>query len=245
MRPILFELFGSQVFSYPFFMGLSWGLGYQLSLYLLNKRDISKDGFLSLYVGIFISSWVGSKVLFLISSAQDRVTEYAGATEFWLGGGFVFYGGFLLATAFVLFYTLVLKKWKLENFKFLLPSIAFSHGVGRVGCLLAGCCFGSQCDLPFSIHLHGMDRHPVQLYEALGLFTIGSYFLWKILKNKEKAEDYLLYIFLYSGLRYLTELFRGDLVRGVSGQGVSTSQWIAIGLLLVSSFFIIKKRLAR
>lgn len=245
MRPILFELFGSQVFSYPFFMGLSWGLGYQFSIYLLNKRKIPTNGFLSLYLGIFVSSWVGSKLLFLLSSSEGKVDQYAGATEFWLGGGFVFYGGFLLAIAFVLFYTLVLKKWKLDNFKFLMPSIAFSHGLGRIGCFLAGCCFGKQCYLPIAVHQHGIDRHPVQLYEAFGLFTIGLFFLWKILKYKEREGDYLVYILLYSGLRLTTEFFRGDLIRGVSNEGISTSQWIAIGLMIISLAFLIKKRLAR
>lgn len=245
MRPILFELFGSQVFAYPFFMGLSWGLGYQLSLYLLNKKNVSSKGFLALYLGIFSTAWIGSKVLFLLSSAEGKIDQYSGAPEFWLGGGFVFYGGFLFATAFVLIYTLGLKKWKLENFNYLLPSIAFSHGLGRIGCVLAGCCFGTQCDLPIAIEIAGVHRHPVQLYESFGLFTIGGYFLWKVLKNKSQNGDYLLYIFLYSGLRLLTEIFRGDLIRGLTQQGVSTSQGIAIGLIFVSGFFLLKKRLAR
>lgn len=245
MRPVLFELFGSQVFSYPFFMGLSWGLGYQLSSYLLVKRNIERSGFFILYLGIFLASWVGSKVLFLVSSSQGHLDQYAGATEFWLGGGFVFYGGFLFAIAFVLFYTLILKKWELGNFNYLIPAIAFSHGVGRIGCFLAGCCFGSQCSLPISVFQHGAERHAVQLYEAIGLFTLGSWFLWKILKNKNVKDDYLHYILAYSILRFGTEFFRGDLVRGVSNIGLSTSQWIALTLVVISSGVLIKKRLVR
>lgn len=243
MRPILFELFGSQVFSYPFFMGFSWGLGYQLSLYIFNKKKISTKGFSYLFIGIFIFSWIGSKLLYLLSSAASKIDQYAGASEFWLGGGFVFYGGFLMATAFVLIYTLWLKKWDLNKFQYLLPAIAFSHGLGRIGCLLAGCCFGSQCDLPIAIFQHGEMRHAVQLYEALGLFIIGAFFLWKILKNKNKVDDYLLYIILYSGLRLTTEFFRGDLIRGIDKAGISTSQWIAISLLVISTGFLIKRRL--
>lgn len=226
-------------------MGFSWGLGYQLSDYILNKKKISTDGFLKLFIGIFALSWIGSKVLFLLSSSNENLGEYSGAPEFWLGGGFVFYGGFLFAMAFVLIYTKVFKKWDLENFKYLLPSIAFSHGLGRVGCFLAGCCFGRQCDLPIAVFQHGVDRHPVQLYEAFGLFTIGAYFLWKILKNKIGDGEYLNYIFLYSGLRLSTEFFRGDLIRGVSNLGVSTSQWIAIVLMVGSGGLILKTRLAQ
>lgn len=245
MRPVLFELFGSQVFSYPFFMGLSWGLGYQLALYLLQKKNVDRKGFPLLFLGIFISSWVGSKVLFLITSSEGKESEYLGATEFWLGGGFVFYGGFLFALAFVLFYTLILKKWRLENFNYLIPAVALSHGLGRVGCFFAGCCFGKQCELPISVFQHGAERHAVQVYEALGLFTIGVIFLWKILKNKTSKDDYLLYIFSYSILRLGTEFFRGDLVRGVSESGLSTSQWIALFLSVISIGIIIKKRLVR
>ena len=59
------------------------------------------------------------------------------------------------------------------------PGIALGHVIGRLGCLLAGCCFGRQTDVPWAITFHndpfaganvgtplGVPLHPTQLYEA-------------------------------------------------------------------------------
>jgi phosphatidylglycerol---prolipoprotein diacylglyceryl transferase len=55
------------------------------------------------------------------------------------------------------------------------PGLAFGHAIGRVGCLLGGCCYGRPVDagFPLGIELAGARRHPVQLYEAIGLVLLG------------------------------------------------------------------------
>lgn len=204
-------------------MGLAWGFAFHFTKYLLEKNNVSSKGFTFLFWSIFICSWVGAKVFFLLTSGQTHLKTN---TTFWLGGGFVFYGGFVFSLFFTLFYTLVLKKFSLKKMAYFLPALAFSHAIGRVGCFMAGCCYGTVCELPWSIHLHGELRHPVQLYEGFGLVIIGFFLLRLINSQVPQIKVILSYMASYALLRFSLEFFRGDKIRGLY-YGLSTSQWVA------------------
>ncbi len=56
----------------------------------------------------------------------------------------------------------------LELLDAIAPGAALGFGIGRVGCWLAGCCYGCAAGVPWAvIGVGGVARHPVQLYEAL------------------------------------------------------------------------------
>lgn len=230
MLPVLFESSFFTLYAYPLFMGLAWGVGFYLTRYLLEKNNLSTDSLAKLFIGVFVAAWVGAKVFFLIFSSEHKVTQYLYADSFWLGGGFVFYGGLLFGLAFYFIYSLWLKKFPFKDSKYLVPGIVFGHGIGRIGCFLTGCCFGSQCDLPWAVHMHGEWIHPVQLYEAFGLFAIGI-LVWRWLQNK-KDNLFIVsrYLLFYSVLRFIVEYFRGDKIRGVFWLELSTSQMISLAI---------------
>ncbi len=239
MWPVLYKGTDLIIYSYPLFMGMSWGLSYQLTRGILESKGISLKGFQFLFWGIFLNSWVGAKVFYLITSGKTDLTTNS---SFWLGGGFVFYGGFLFSLIFVLLYCLVFKKFKLSDLAYLSPGLAFGHALGRIGCLLAGCCFGTTCSLPWAIHLHDEWRHPVQAYEALGLVFIGFFILKLIRKNTPGVQVVLSYIGSYSLLRFSLEFIRGDKIRGVY-YGLSTSQWVSLVLIMTLLIVLIRNRI--
>ncbi len=96
--------------------------------------------------------------------------------EFW-HGGFVFYGGLLgalLAGAIAL-------RIRREKFwpwaDFFAPILALGYGVGRIGCLLAGCCYGKPCHLPWAITFHYPwlpkgPRQPTEIYASISGFIV-------------------------------------------------------------------------
>lgn len=227
-------------------MGLAWGVGYYLTQYLFEKNKLDSGTLLPLYVGVFITSWIGAKVFFLAISGENKVYQYLYADSFWLGGGFVFYGGLIFALVFYFTWSLWLKKFPFSESKFLVPGLVIGHGIGRVGCFFTGCCFGSQCDLPWAVHMHGEWIHPVQLYEALGLFILGYYTLKWANNKKENFFVVTRYLLYYSTLRFLVEYFRGDKIRGVYMFQISTSQYISLfiiaGVFLYIGMAKIKKK---
>lgn len=239
MLPVLFESSAFTLYAYPLFMGLAWGIGFYLSRYLLEKHDIDSSSLVKLVVGVFITSWVGAKVFFLVVSSEHKVYQYLYNDNFWLGGGFVFYGGLIFGLAYYFIYSLWLKKFPFEHSKYLVPGIVFGHAVGRVGCFFTGCCYGTQCDLPWAVHMHGEWIHPVQLYEAFGLFAIGYFTLKWVEAKRSNLFIVTRYLLFYSVLRFVVEFFRGDKIRGVYWYELSTSQIISLAIFFASLFTLI------
>ena len=114
------------------------------------------------------------------------------------------------------------------------------HGFARIGCFLAGCCYGVECEFGFTAHgndlvpaVNDVSRFPVQLLESLGCFLI--FFLILYLYRKGKLTGRLLFVYLgvYAVLRFCDEFLRGDAIRGFIF-GLSTSQFISIFMALIS-----------
>lgn len=231
MLPILIETSWLTLFSYPLFMGLGWGSAYAFTRYIFEKYELSGRGLPLLFIAMFVSSWIGAKVFFLWFSASDKFSQYLYADNFWLGGGFVFYGGFIFSLITYFMLTIAFKKLEFRHSKYLAPGLALGHAIGRIGCFLTGCCFGEVCDLPWAIHMHGFERHPVQLYEAAGLFVLFWLMLRMLKQQQSNIRVFCTYILFYSSLRFVVEFFRGDIVRGIHTYSLSTSQWVSLALI--------------
>jgi phosphatidylglycerol:prolipoprotein diacylglycerol transferase len=183
--------------------------------------------------GEFVTSCRGDAGARRLGSALWDCTR---ALHFW-EGGLVFYGGVLAAciTAAVFARRQGWSFWELADV--FAPSLAIGHAFGRLGCFFAGCCFGKACyagsrwGITFgqdSVAFQqlqaegrlaaGAERtpalHGTQLYEAVGeLLIFGVLVLLRRRLAKRPGTIFLLYLILYAGLRFLVELFRGDLAR--------------------------------
>jgi phosphatidylglycerol:prolipoprotein diacylglycerol transferase len=237
MLPVLLKTDWLILYSYPLFLGVAWGLGYNLSRYYISRFGYGLKGFKLFFWANLIVSWVGAKLFFLLFSFPNIDQSYRFSSSFWLGGGFVFYGGFLFSLVFSLSLVFGLKRFDYRNLPLLTPAIAVGHGVGRLGCFLAGCCYGTQCELPWSVYLQHAERHPVQLYEVTALFILALC-LHKLIRAR--LNGYFVasfYIAGYAVIRFALEFFRGDKIRGLYA-GLSTSQWVSLGMILFSLLFL-------
>lgn len=143
--------------------------------------------------------------------------------------GFVFYGGFIFgligAYASSRLFGFTLSRYAPA----LLPALPFAHAFGRVGCFLAGCCYGIHCTWGF-VHPDGVSRFPVQLSEAFLL----AFIMLALLKNEKnrRMSTLRLYVLLYAPVRFFLEFLRGDEIRGIFL--LSTSQWISLILFALA-----------
>ena len=140
-------------------------------------------------------------------------------------GGFVFYGGFFAGTGafFVSMHRAKIARSEAANA--VVPALSLGHAVGRLGCLVQGCCFGTHCDLPWAIH----GLHPTQLYESLFLFILTFVLLRRPASSRWPAAK--VYLVSYGVFRFLNEFLRGDTIRGFWGP-LSTSQWVSLVVIL-------------
>lgn len=165
-----------------------------------------------------------------------------------MSGGFVFYGGVLGAVAGIWIYTRQYHLKFMDFLEIMIPSIPLVHGFGRIGCFCAGCCYGRKWPKSLGIEFHNsliapnyVPLFPVQLIEAVGNFLIFAAIMGMYHKKRTFGQITGLYFILYSIMRFLLEYMRADADRGI-WLGISTSQWISIGILLAG--IMIRKKSA-
>lgn len=161
------------------------------------------------------------------------------------GGGIVFYGGLIGGILGALLGCRVAKCTFSSLERAVVPFIPLGHAIGRVGCFMAGCCYGAPYEGPLAVHyphaVTGLSPEqgyfPVQLLEAALNLVIFCVLL--LVRRKKRRPLRLLgaYIGMYGVVRFVLEFFRGDEIRGIAA-GLSTSQWIAVGMVAASCLFL-------
>jgi phosphatidylglycerol:prolipoprotein diacylglycerol transferase len=191
-----------------------------------------------LSIVIMLAGFVGGRLLHVFFEEWDYYrVDLNRVFEFWRGG-FVYYGGFIGALIACLIYL----KWKKQNFlewaDFFAPLFSLSHAIGRVGCLLSGCCYGTYCTLPWAMD----GRHPTVMYLIVGELVIFCILLlYERNKNMGKGHLFAKWVLLHSILRLNVEYFRDDF-RGVFFNvppfgHLSISQVISLALIVAVFVF--------
>ncbi len=254
MHPVLFDLPGGlQAHAY----GVMVALGFLAALgwirYQSRKENLPRSKMLDLAFLMLVAAVVGSRFAFIAVEWEFFRDNPGEIYKVW-EGGLVFYGGLLacIPTAWIFLKRNRLSFWKVADV--FMPGVALGHGLGRVGCFLAGCCYGRQCDprawyavtfpgAPGGLAPAGVALYPTQLIEAFAEFLI---FLILALLSRKKAFDgqiLLLYLIFYSLLRGLIEMLRGDETRGfVIGGLLSTSQLISFILGIAALVVLLYRR---
>ena len=122
----------------------------------------------------------------------------------------------------------------------LVVSVPLAHGIGRIGCFLAGCCYGKCVDTPISVIYTnpvggaptGVPVFPIQLVETACLIIFFIIMLLYTRKNIKRHSALFFYMILYGIERFILEYFRYDEIRGIF-LGLSTSQWISIAMVIL------------
>jgi phosphatidylglycerol:prolipoprotein diacylglycerol transferase len=169
-------------------------------------------------------------------SAGAVLSDCARILAVWQGG-LVFYGG-VAGAALVGWRFCRREGWAFGTFGDLFaPALALGHAFGRLGCFASGCCFGKvtaggwgatfpRGSVAFdALAAQGTmgpgwqvtpPLHPTQLYEAVGELLIFTALL--VLRPRVRRRPGALlvtYLGLYALLRFVVEMFRGDVVRGL------------------------------
>ncbi|MBI4062266.1 MAG: prolipoprotein diacylglyceryl transferase [Elusimicrobia bacterium] len=230
MFPVLLTLGPLDLSTYGVLAALGWLAG---ARWLVSRRaamGLSEDQVWDIVYWVFGGAFLGGKLMyFWVTPGSFALTFDA------LRYGFVFYGGLLGGLAAGLWHARRLKLPFLKLSDWCLTSVALGHGIGRLGCLAAGCCYGRHTDLPWGVALAGdSSRHPTQVYEAalnLALFAVLARFVLPRVQDGRWRPGSALVVYLlgYSVLRFAVEFLRGD-DRGAFVAGLSPSQWAALAV---------------
>lgn len=170
------------------------------------------------------------------------VRDCLAALKFWRGG-LTFYGGVLFAVPLGAWYARRHDLGVRRVADVTAPAVMVGLCLGRVGCLLNGCCYGAATDSWAGIELpgHAGSVHPTQIYEAvaaLGL-ALGLHYIARPRKRGD-GEVFAWMVVSYAAVRSVLELFRAD-PRGGLGP-LSTSQLIGIPMAALGVWAIARIR---
>jgi phosphatidylglycerol:prolipoprotein diacylglycerol transferase len=252
MYPVLLRFGPLTIHTYGLLLAVGFLIGMGIALRQAKKEGIPSDKILDLGFYILLAAIVGSRLFFILINLGHYIQNPLDIFKIW-EGGLVFYGGVILAIPTVIWYV---KKNRLgiwNTADIFSPSIAVGHAFGRLGCFAAGCCYGKTAEsLPWGVIFTDPEclaptnilLHPTQLYESAGEF-INFLLLVAIRKNKAfNGQIFMTYLLLYSVLRFIIEIFRGDAARGFLISGISVSQGISILMFLVgvTGLIVLKRR---
>jgi len=219
------------------FLGITiailFGIFYFSKYYDIKKEDI-------FYAAMFamIGIGIGAKLLYIITILPDLIENFNSLD--WktliprlLQGGFVFYGGLIGGVLGIYIYSKSFKISFNDLSNIFIAVIQIFHSIGRIGCLLAGCCYGREYNGFGSITFYntnlaptGVPLFPIQIVESICNLIIFIIVLLTYKKFKGTYKTIALYSVLYSVVRFSLEFFRGDAVRGIIV--LSTSQGVSI-----------------
>lgn len=192
----------------------------------LYSRELTKK-----FCIILIFAALGARLLFAITVVPTS------EKPFWynfLYGGAVFYGGIIGGCIGLALSCIKNRQPFLEYTDVLVSLLPFGHAIGRIGCFLNGCCYGSEYNGFFSINypVNGeiISVFPTWFVEAGFCMVLFVYFQF-LCKTNIRGIRTAIYFISYSVYRFCIEFLRGDEIRGVF-EGISTSQIISIFTLL-------------
>ena len=249
MYPLLFELGPLSIYSYGVLLATAYIVGLQFALRRSHQAGLNGQRVMALGIFVIISALVGAKLmLFLVDI--DRFISDPAALMVLLKAGGVFYGGLMLAVPVAWWY---IRRHRLPLWTtcdLFAPGIALGHAIGRMGCLLAGCCYGSATDLPWGITFNStlaaanvgtpldIALHPTQVYEAVAeLLVLGALLVGERRWRPFPGRTFWTYLLLYPIARIIIEFYRGD-PRGMVFDTIPTSQFLS-GLIVPISVIML------
>ena len=232
------------------FLQLRWGMR---KLGIGDEEDAS-----ALIFAAGVGGIVGAKVYYAILN-QDWHLLFDRS-------GLVWYGGFVLGTAAVLFtvHRRRLPAWRLLDAA--APGLALGYAIGRIGCFLVGDDYGRPTDLPWGVafpvglppttagelrqmfHLSIPDSipdgqllrvHPTQLYETLTCLAIWGIGLWLFRRRQPAGRTALIVFGLLAVERFLVEILRAKDDRFFGG--FTLAQVISAAVFVVLAILFVRQ----
>lgn len=237
---------------HPYGLFIAFGIlvGMGLCIWFAPKHNMSRDVLVDLLLCMVLGGLVGAKLLGLIVNLKYLLN---GSMTFLQALNVtVVYGGIIGALLACAIYCII-KKVDFWGYSDLcLSCVAITQGIGRLGCLMAGCCYGIEysgfgaitfTNSPFAPN--NIPLFPSQIVSSAFMLALGIVlFVW-CNKHKHKPGDVgTTYILVYGLARSFIENYRGDLERGFI-LGMSTSQFISIFFVILGfgvKLWLYKKR---
>ncbi len=250
MFPRLISIGSFTLPSYGVLVALAFLTALAMASHFAKKRGLNSESVVNLGVYCALAGMLGAKLMMIALDPELRAHPaeiFSWATVQSAG---IFFGGFILALVFAFFYMRAQGLPVLATSDIFAPGLAIVHGIGRLGCFAAGCCWGKPTHLPWAVTFTnpnattgvplGIPLHPTQLYEAFAEGIVCLILVSRLRRPHRDGQIIGLYLILYGCVRFAVEFLRDHDALNPFGGPFTLEQWIALALAACGVFLLVR-----
>jgi phosphatidylglycerol---prolipoprotein diacylglyceryl transferase len=244
MLPEICKIGPFTVYSYGLMLVLAFFTASFLCGQQAKKEGADPEQVFNLLFQVFIAGIIGCRVFYVLNNSAFYLQNPLEVIML-QHGGMAWFGGLFGGAAWAVFFIRRHKMNLVKTLDLIAPFVALGQAIGRIGCLLNGCCYGRESQ--FGLYFKSLDKVliPTQLYSSLLLLLI-----FFVLRRKQETkhlpgEIFLGYLFFYSLKRFFIEFLRDDSPRTFSGMTLFQVLCLLLFFLSLGIFiklFVIKKK---
>src|SRR6202451_2760830 len=250
MLPYLIKFGKYSVPTYGVLVAIAFLTALALATRFARQRGINTEKIVNLGVYCALAGMLGAKLLMIALDPEYRAHPGEIFSLATLQSAGIFFGGLILALVFAFFYMRAQGLPVLATSDLFAPGLAIGHGIGRLGCFAAGCCWGKPTHLPWAVTFTntnattgvplGIPLHPTQLYEAFAAGVICLILVAQLRRPHRDGQIIGLYALLYGCVRFAVEFLREHDASNPLGGPFTLEQWLSLALAVGGIVLLIR-----
>ena len=203
------------------FVGGLWLARRRSAKFGFDPAKVSDVSMVVLFAGV-----IGARVLFILQELpyylqhRDELfsLQFQGLTSF---------GALLFGLGVYAWFAWRQKRAFRDVLDLVAPSALLGHAIGRIGCLLNGCCYGVVTTSKIGVHIDDTNilHVPAQLFDSLMAFAAVGILLAIERRGLQRGQSFSLFLILYGGTRFIYEFWRAGTVEQVNAGIASSTYW--------------------
>jgi len=251
MLPHLFQIGGFSLPTYGALVAIAFLTALWMTSRFAKQRGLNSEKVVNLGVYCALVGMLGAKLLMIAMDPIYRQHPAEIFTRETLQSAGIFYGGFIAALVFAFLYMQAQKMPVLGTADLFAPGVALGHGIGRLGCFSAGCCWGKPTSLPWAVTFTSKDTttgvplgiplHPTQLYEAFAEGIICLILIGQLRRGHRTGQVIGMYLLLYGMVRFAVEFLREHDESNPFGGPFVLEQWISLAVAVGGAWLLTRR----
>lgn len=240
MHKILFHIGSLTVYSYGVMLAVGFVAATLIGRYRFKEQYKNPDIVLDFVLAAVVGGVIGARLFYVLGHWSEYKVSIGQIFKLNMDG-LVFYGGLILGLTLAILVGWIRRQRFWATLDLAGLCVPFALAIGRIGCLLNGCCYGKPTSLPWGITYPASagiigSRHPTQIYELILDLALFGLLWWKRDSFEREGTIFWLFLLGYGLIRFTVEFFRdhsGVPHAALTFQLVSVAMFVVAGIVLL------------